>query len=247
MNTLQVSTLRPGILVSLKTSVWGNVSYAKKTIEADHRTKDGKKKARWETERTISDPAEFEAARKARSTARTIVGAVCSHSAFGLLCPEDRIDELEAAVKEAREVADAFNATAKLTRVSVFVISGKIAADDVEAVKAIKSEVRDLLDDMRQGIKDLDVKKVRDAADRARDIGQMLTPGARARIDEAIAAARATARKIVKAGEQAAVEIDRKTVRAITEARTAFLDLDDETEAKAPVARTRTVDLEVTE
>ncbi len=43
------------------------------------------------------------------------------------------------------ELADEFNATARLTRLYVNVIAGRIAPDDVEAVKAINSEVRDLL------------------------------------------------------------------------------------------------------
>jgi len=243
--TLDVSTIRPGILVSMKTSLWGNVTYAKKTVEAEHRTKKGEAKAKWETERTISDPVEFEAGRVARSKAGNVIRGVCSKTAFGLLCPEDAVAELQDAIAEARKVAEAFNATAKMTRVGVYVISGRIAADDVEAVKAIKSEVRELIDDMKQGIKDLDVKKVRDAANKARDIGQMLSPAARERIDEAIASARATARKIVKAGEQAAQEIDRRTIRKLTEARTAFLDLDDETEVAQPKAQARSIDLDV--
>lgn len=244
---LEVSTIRPGVLVSMKTSVWGNVAYRKQTIEAEHRTKKGEARAKWETERTISDPVEFEAARVARSKAGNVIRGVCSKTAFGLLCPEDAIDELQDAIAQARQIVDEFNASSKLTRVGIYTISGRIAADDVEAVKAIKSEVRELLDEMKQGIKDLDVKRVRDAANKARDIGQMLSPAARERIDEAINAARTTARKIVKAGEQAAQEIDRRTIRKITEARTAFLDLDDAQEVAAPKVQARTVDLETAE
>ncbi len=44
---MQTSTLRPGLLVSLKTSVTGNVVYRRKDIEPDHRTKDGVQRARW--------------------------------------------------------------------------------------------------------------------------------------------------------------------------------------------------------
>ncbi len=240
---MEISTLRPGLLVSLKTSVWGNVSYQKRTIEAEHKTKDGAKKAKWETERTVSDPEEFEAARQARSKARQVIHAICSNSAFGLLCPEAASAELEEAIAEARKIATAFNQRAKLTRIGVYVITGRIAADDVEAVRAINSEVRELLDNMRQGLKNLDVKTVREAANKARGLGQMLSPDAAARINVAIEAARKTARKMVKAGEQAAAEVDRRTIRAITEARTAFLDLDEAGEVAAPEAQGRALDL----
>jgi len=141
-------------------------------------------------------------------------------------------------------LTEEFNATAKLTRVRVYVIAGRIAPDDVEAVRAINGEVRDLLTDMAEGVRNLDVKTVRDAADRARDIGRMLAPDAQARIQAAIDAARSAARQIVKAGEQAAQEIDQRTIRRITEARAAFLDLEPAAEVAAPVAEARVLDFE---
>lgn len=242
--TINTSTLRPGLLVSLKTSVTGNVNYTKRIIESPHRTKRGEEKASWETSRTIADPVEHEASKAARSKVRSLVSGVCAFSSFGLMCPEDRTDELEAAIKAAREVADEFNAKAKLSRVYVYVITGRIAPDDVEAVKAINSEVRELLKDMEEGLKNLDVKVVRDAASRARSIGSMLTPASQTRIQMAIDAARKAARDIVKAGEQGAVEIDKRAIRTITESRTMFLDLDEEKEVAAPKAKARAVEFD---
>lgn len=241
--TLQTSTLRPGLLVSLKTSVRGNVSYSKQTIESEHVTEDGAQRAVWETVRRIADPAEHEAAAKVRSKARSLISAVCANSAFGLLCPEANAAELESAMAEARKLVADFNANAALTRISLYIIAGRVAPDDVEAVRAINSEVRDLLADMQEGVQNLSVKAIREAADKARSIGQMLTPDAQARINVAIEAARKTARAIVKAGEQAAVEVDRRTLRTLEEARTAFLDIDQPTAAPAmPEAESRALD-----
>lgn len=242
---LDVSTLRPGFLVSLKTSVSGNVSYQKETIQAEHKVRSGAVKAKWQTERTIEDPEEHKKASQVRMKARQIVSSVCAVSAFGLLCPEASQTKLELAIKEARRVVEAFNRRAKLTRVGVYVISGKIARDDVEAVRAIKSEVRDLLNSMSEGVKTLDVEAVRSAANKARNIGSMLSPEAAEKIKGAIEAARGAARKIVKAGEAAAQEIDQEAVRSITQARTAFLDLeDDAAEIAHPTSEARAVDLE---
>lgn len=240
--TIKASTLRPGLLVSLKTSVFGNVKYDKRMIDTEHLTKDGQQKARWETERTVFDPEEHEAAHAARSKARVAITRVCANSAFGLLCPESDADELEAAIKEARAIADEFNGSAKLSRLYVYVITGRIAQDDVEAVRAINSEVRELLDDMAKGLKNLDVKAVRDAASRAKSIGQMLSVDAAAKVQIAVEAARESARKIVKAGETAATEIDKRTIRKIVEQRTAFLDLDEAKEIAVPKAEARAVD-----
>src|SRR5580765_135900 len=89
MSAINTSTLRPGLLVGLSTSISGNVRYRTQTLEEEHLTEDGAEAARWETERTITDPAEYEAAKKARSKARNSIVRVCAASAFGLLCPED--------------------------------------------------------------------------------------------------------------------------------------------------------------
>jgi hypothetical protein len=240
--TIKTSTLRPGLLVSLKTTVHGNVTYTKKVLETEHIVEAGAEQARWETVRTVTDPKEHDSAKKARSKAAGLVRAVCAYSAFGLLCPEANADQLERAIKEARDVVEAFNETAELSRVSVYVITGRIAPDDVEAVKAINSEVRDLLADMEQGIRNVDVKAIREAASRAREIGSMLSPDAEARIRIAIDTAREAAKKIVKAGEQAAKEVDLSAIRKITESRTAFLDMDDAKAIAAPVEEGRALD-----
>ena len=241
---MTVTTLRPGLLVSLNTRVQGNVSYRKAIIEEEHITDEGTQMARWETERTVLDPVEAESAKKIRGKARSLITSVCAASAFGLLCRLDRQGDLEDAIAEARRLADEFNATAALSRVTVYVITGRVADNDVEAVRAINSEVRDLLEQMKEGVETLNVEAVRQAANKARSLGNMLTPDAADRIQGAIDAARSAARKIVAAGEQVACEIDLRAVRAITEARLAFLDLDDAREVAAPTEQARAVDFE---
>lgn len=244
--SLQNQTLRPGFLVSLKTSCRGNVSYQKVEIESAHKVEEtGEQKARWETTRLITDPEEHERAITARSKAARKIRSICAHSAFGLLCPEIDAEKLEKAIKEANEIADEFNKTAALSRVTVYVMTGRIAADDVEAVKAINSEVRDLMDLMQDGMTRLDVKAIRDAADKAKEIGAMLPADAQVRVQMAIDTARQVAKNIVKAGEAAAAEVDQSALRKITEMRTAFLDLDSDGKAvAAPVAEARGVDLD---
>ncbi len=239
---MQTSTIRPGLLVSLKTSVTGNVAYRKQDIEQDHVTADGARRAKWETERTVNDPAEFEEATKIRSKARSLIGGLCVASSFGLLCPLSDSAELGDKVKEAQALAADFNSRAKVTRVSVYVIAGQIAADDVEATKAINSEVRDLLDRMESGVRNLDVEAIREAANRAKSIGNMISPDASVRLLRAIETARSAARQIVKAGETAAAEVDMRAVRAITESRPAFLDLDDANDVQAPTVTGRAID-----
>ena len=138
-----------------------------------------------------------------------------------------------------------FNSTASLTHVAVNIICGRIVADDVEAVRAISAEVRDLMQDMEVGLANLDVKAVRSACNKARSVGQMLSPEAQQRLDFAIEAARKGATDIVKAGEQAAIEIDSSVLETIGRARTSFLDLDTNGAAVGAVEATgRALDFE---
>jgi predicted phage tail protein len=237
-----IQTLRPGLLISLKSSLTGNVKYIpndrKVTIDAD-----GKEITEIETTRVIADPVEYKRAGEARSKARSIISSVCVGSNFGLLCPEQDKDVLDAAIKDARAVVDAFNASAAMTHISVYAMIGRIASDDVEAVRSINSEVSDLLGQMEAGLKNLDVKSIRDAANKAKQVGQMLTADAAERVKKAVDAVRSSARQIVKAGETAAAEIDLNAIRTVTNARLAFLDLDEAKEVAAPRQEARALDL----
>jgi len=237
-----IQTLRPGLLVSLKTSVSGNAKYIPndRTVRIDEQ---GQEITEIETTRVIADPEEFKRAGEARGRARSIINSVCVGSNFGLLCPEGDKDKLDAALADARAVVDAFNATATVTHVSVYAMIGRVASDDVEAVRSINSEVSDLLGKMEQGLRNLDVKAIRQAANDAKEIGQMLSPDAAVRVQKAVEAVRSSARQIVKAGETAACEIDLNALRTVTNARTAFLDVDGAKAVAAPKVEQRALDL----
>lgn len=242
---MQTTTIRPGLLVSLHTSITGNVKYQAVTIEGAHVTDGGEQRARWETTKTVSNPKEMAKATEVRSKARSLIASVCAHSAFGLLCPEVDAAILADKIKEAQQLAADFNATAELTRVRVSVLAGKIAADDVQAAQAISGEIRDLLDNMAEGVKAMDVEAIRDAANRAKKLDAMVSPDASVRLQKAIDAARSAARQIVKAGETAAKEVDQRAVRLILESRTAFLDFTEEaTTIESPASTSRAIDLE---
>lgn len=244
MTALSSNTLRPGLLVSLKTSIRGNVDYDKRTIEQDSFTADGARVAKWETVRTIENPEEFESAKVARGKARSLIVSVCSQTSFGYLCPEIDSEKLSRAIADARNVAAEFNATATHSKLSVYVITGRVADNDLEAVRAINSEVRGLLESMQAGVRNLDASMIREAANKARNLGAMLSPDAQVRIQLAIDTARETARRIVKAGTTAAAEIDNSAIRRIEESRVAFLDIDSApvVDVAAPAPETRAVD-----
>lgn len=227
---MKAETLRPGLLVALGTRIKGAVNYERREIEPEHDDGEGGREARWETYRHILDAQEFEDAVKVRSKARSLITAACVGSSFGLLCTTDKEAELMGAIEEARTLTDAFNARASTARVEVYALIGRIAADEVEAARAIGAEVRELLEAMQAGIKAADPQVIREAANKAKELGQMLTPDVAGKVSAAIQQARGAAREIVrrieKSGETAAKVIADLSMAKIDEARFAFLDMD---------------------
>ncbi len=241
---LTTSTLRPGLLVSLSTQVVGNVHYRTTTIEPERLTEDGGLAGSWKTDKTIADAQEHSIGIETRAAALAMVRGPCARTPFGLLCPEDKRDLLDASISEAQRRVDRFNETAKMTRIKLYVMVGKIAQDDVEAAQKITGEVGELLAAMAAGAENLDVETIRSAANAATSIGRMLSAELQERLSKTVAAARKTARQIVKAGDSTeVVKIDTALIRELTETRAAFLDLEEPDEIAAPVTSGRALDL----
>lgn len=229
------SILRPGFMVSLKTTVKGGVSYQRRELDtaaAAEMASEGATVARWETTKIVEDPAEHERANKVRGEARSLITRHCVATAFGLLCPEVREAELQASVAQARALVAAHNEAATCTHVSVYVMSGKIAATDEENARAIGEEIRGLIADMSSAIDKLAPEKIREAAAKAAKISTMLAPAQSEKVGFAVAAARKAARDITRRigqnAEPAAVVLADIQRGAIENARIAFLDLDEE-------------------
>jgi hypothetical protein len=222
----------PGILVALKTRVRGGIEYQRTALDE---AEDGTVK-KWETTRYMEDPAERERANELRSKAARSVSKLCVRTTFGLLCRIDREDELDEAVVAMRAMVTEFNRTAEHCFVSASVIKGRIADNDEEAIRAIIDEAQEVLEAMdgalAEAAKNADedaVKAVRKAADRAKALKGMMTPESASRIDNALEAARATARVIVKRGEDLGDRVATALVNAerdqFDKARFAFLDM----------------------
>lgn len=248
---LTTSTLRPGFLVSLKTSTSGNVQYVRTGLASEKRD-DGAAVEEWQTKRTVIDPAEHEAGQKARAKAGSLIRSVCIPSIFGLLCPEDSAEKLEAAIAAGRKVIDDFNAGAKLSRISIYVLCGRVMPDDAEAVRAISSELRDLMGEMQGGVENGNVDAIRDAASKLKGVGQMLTTEMQTKVQMAVETGRTAAKAYVRARDEAGfdgtVSVDKTAARRISELRASFLDLDEVGEIAAPKAKAAAqLDLSVAE
>lgn len=219
--------LKPGLLVSLKSSIKGGVAYTRKDLEGT----EGAKLERWETTKIVDDPEELERATKVRGRCRSLITSICTNTQFGLICAVADEADLDQAILDSRASAEAFNETAKTIHVDVFVLRGRIAESDNEATRAIASEMKGILDEIKQGIADCNANDIRHAANRARAIGKMLDEETGKKVTEAIAQARAAAREIVKqvsaGADKTTVVLDTIKMELIDTARYAFLDLEE--------------------
>lgn len=257
---MRVSTIRPGLLVSLKTSVRGGVTYTRRDLateaaEVGAAETEAAAAARavvstWETTRVIADAEEHRRAIETRGRCRSVISRECIGSSFGLLCPQARETQLQDAIGEAQRIAAEFNATARHTRIDVFTLTGRVASDDVQAARAIAWEVRELVANMEAGIRAADPAAIREAANKARDLAGMLAPEVAGSVSDAIEAARKAAREIVRRvqrdGERAADVVQSLRLEAFDGSRFAALDLDGATDAPAQVmpAESRAVEIE---
>ena len=222
------SVIRPDLLVSVKSTVAGGVTYQREDLAALS-AEEGTEVTEWKTKRIVEDKTEHTAAIKCRSAALAMIRKCCSATSFGLLCPADQEGALDAAVVAARKLVDEFNDKATHTRVSVYALKGRVASDDAEAARAITQEIGTLVTRMTAGITAFDPKAIREAADRARELSGMLSEEKQEKIAAAIAQARAATRTIVKriekegeARETVLLDIQRGQIES---ARIAFLDM----------------------
>jgi len=97
---MHTTMIRPGLLVSLKTTLRGGVTYQKRTIDPEHAVGAALVET-WETTREVADAEDHARAIVARGKCGSLVTGVCCSSSFGLLCPVEREDKLAAAIEEA--------------------------------------------------------------------------------------------------------------------------------------------------
>jgi hypothetical protein len=227
------------LLVALKTSVQGSISYERNVLEQTE------KLLHTETKRRMANPKEHAEAIRIRARVRSLVRSVCATTAFGFFCLLDKQGELDGVVAQAEALVEAFNEKATHTSIWFGIMRGKVLANDLEAVRGINNEVRELLNQMSIGIKSSDAEEIRDAADRAKQVASVLATEAQQLVEEAIEAARKAASGISKA-QRKNEEIDPAATKAALQTiKKSFLDFDMPAAQPVKAAKAkRTLDIE---
>lgn len=198
-------SIRPGILVGLRTSVKGGVEYTrldKGIVEED----DGAVVEKWDTEKKTLDPEEHRLASAARNRARYLIKSTCAQTPFGLIAQDE--ERLEESVRAAKQHIREFNQQAQHSIVQIHVIRARFAADDAEAAESIRAALQDLLERLEGLTARGDVDGVRNLCNQeANDLRRLIeeSTGVTEEFDAAIACARRNATEVNrrrKAGEE---------------------------------------------
>ena len=244
-----IANIKPGILVALKTTVSGGVEHLREELAPEAAAPEAGSARTHKTTTIVENVEDHESAKVARSAARSTIARVCVLTDFGLLCPAEKEADLDEAIDAAQEMADKHNASSDTTRVSIFVMKGRVAETDDEAARGIAAEVRGLLETMDRGVAEGNVEAVRAAANRARKLTQVLDESAGNKLADAVAEARDAAREIVKrvidGGEALEIVVREIKTEARDTARFAFLDTGDEPAPVAAIAEPLPLEMEV--
>jgi len=244
---MYTATIKPGFLISIKTTCHGGVQYSRVDMGTEHEGS-GRETSEWQTTRVIEDKTEHERSVRVRAACSNMLRLACISTPFGSICPEEKIDEFMGIYGDARKLADDFNATSQSIRITINMMRGRIASDDQEAVRSMISEMRELAQTMSAAISSGDVKAIREAAGMAKRMGGMLDESAESAVSEAVKAARKAAREIVKRvekkGEKLEEVIGEQNTQPIDQMRMAFLDLEANLENASDEPAMPSVDLQ---
>ena len=220
-------TIKPGFLISIKTTCNGGVQYQRMDIDTKG-DGNGREITEWQTTRVIEDKDEHQRSVLVRAKCSNMLRLACISTPFGYICPESKMDSFMEIYEDAQRRALEFNASASYTRITVNMMRGRIATDDDAAIKSMMSEMETLAQTMTSAIARGDVKAIRDAATMAKQMGGMLDETAQEKVTKAVEAARKAARDIVKRvekkGEKLEQVIGEQNVSPIDQMRVAFLD-----------------------
>lgn len=204
----RVTTLIPGLIVPLSIPVRGGRTNEREDLDSGQE-EDGATFREYKTRTTIHNPEEMERATQIAGRARNLIRRVCCATPVGhLICPQGSESALFEAMKEARAIIAAFNATAETCEVIFSCIPCRIVDNREEAVQGIEREISRLLEDLDTATKAGNVAEIRKLATQARAVEKMIgeTEASEARndFDEAIKSARLVAKKVAKATRNSA-------------------------------------------
>lgn len=252
--------IKAGYLVSSKTTLCGGVHFTRTEY---NKNKEGERAVtKWKTTKVIDSPDEYRRGEEIRNRINYLVYRVCVLTSFGLLCPSKKKKELEEAIAEGAKLARDYNRTARYSRITPYIFWTQILNDNEDNLKALSSEIREMLDTMKDGILNIgkkplkdSIKEIKKAADKAKRLTEVLDDSYTGKINVAVEEARKAAREItkrvIKKNESIEEVLKSINTKAIAAARFAFIDTnekevkEEKAEKKMPAVKIKRMAVEV--
>lgn len=196
---LDIVDLKPCYLLGTEISRHGGEQYSRKN---EHRVEreDGSVYSEWETQKTLSNEDEFkEATQLVGKCKREIHKLGRSLGNLGLIVPRERIDDVRAFRDEWREKFAEFNGRAKHSKLRFRLVIVSTAGENAEVLKDLLEDLRDGLSDLEAAYKSADPKSMRDVVQRMSGFSDLLPERVALSIENAIKATRKRASDISRA------------------------------------------------
>ena len=186
-----IITMKPALMVSSSIARVGGMRQSK---ENEHVELDGAHEVkRWTAIRDVTDRNDLKAADAVASECRRMLRQVCVGTAFGLVCPMDRKQELTEIIGQIRARLTEANKTLNTCHLTSMFVTGTIVSDDKEAAEALTAQLGGFLGGLSAALEACDVKKIRQTLASMKGIETLLPPIQSAAINKAMAAARKAA------------------------------------------------------
>lgn len=200
---LDIVDLKPCYLLGTEISRHGGEEYSRKNERRVER-EDGSVYSEWETEKTLKNEKEFkEATQLVGKCKREIHKLGRSLGNLGLIVPRERIDEVRAFRDEWRETFVEFNERAKHSRLRFRMVVVSTAGENAEVLRDLLEDLREGLADLEEAYKSADPKSMRDVVQRMSGFSDLLPERVAFSIDGAIKATRKRASDISRAEKYA--------------------------------------------
>jgi len=195
---MKTINLQPSLLIIHRVTMRGGIRY--KILERSEEQQDKQQTAEWKTERVIFDKKEFDKGRALRAKIENLMRTATSaaKSDIGLFAPDlpDTFEAITTAEREIQALIDTFHASAYYNKLNSQVITFRIQSDNRQALEAVSDLIQTGLEDLKDAVKNADVKNIRAALKDLKGFDQLLPDTASAELQKLIADMRKKARDI---------------------------------------------------
>lgn len=234
--------LKPAILVVYKISRYGGMTYQRKDLGKEF---DGQKEeSEWNTRRILYNVDAYSEGRRLRLQCQQMLqghiprelrekmslpinvrGNVCVSTPFGLVCPLAREGRLDAIIQliesEIKDFNKRWSGVPNTPYLSSFIMKVDFSGSADEATQAVANQISDLLDRLKEAMKNSEVKTIRDVLKEARGIADILPRDKGEAVEKALKDAKNRAMEIVKIARKNEGNLS----KALTKLDTSSVDL----------------------